>query len=158
AVGGRHGRRVHHAGEFRRDDGGRRHPRFYSQTPQPRIRRTTSSFPRRWRDCWRISDGDSRRTVDCDERSPKGMMIPDRVKRSGRWERGILWLLRTNEAPLDFRILGRSLFHAALVGAAAGLVGAAFFAGLEYLQRFLLEDVAGYVVLRASGETFIGPS
>ena len=85
-------------------------------------------------------------------------MIPDRVKRSGRWERGILWLLRTNEAPLDFRIVGRSLFHAALVGAAAGLLGAGFFAGLEFIQRFLLEDLAGYVVLRAHGETFVGPS
>jgi CIC family chloride channel protein len=85
-------------------------------------------------------------------------MLPESVKRSGRWERGILWLLRTNEAPLDFRIIGRSLFHAALVGAAAGLIGAAFFAGLEFLQRFLLENLAGYVVLRAAGETFVGPA
>src|SRR5262249_18355102 len=38
------------------------------------------------------------------------------------------------------------------------LVGAAFFAGLEFIQRFLLEDLAGYVMLRANGETFVGPS
>ncbi len=46
------------------------------------------------------------------------------------------------------------LLHAALVGVAAGLAGAAFFGGLEYLQRFLLEGLAGYRVLRAHGETF----
>jgi hypothetical protein len=46
------------------------------------------------------------------------------------------------------------LFHAALVGTAAGLAGAAFSAGAEYLQRFLLEKLAGYIMLRAHGETF----
>jgi CIC family chloride channel protein len=54
--------------------------------------------------------------------------------------------------PLDLRILGRTLLHAALVGLAAGLVGAAFFAGLEYTQALLLERWAGYVPLRAHGE------
>ena len=43
------------------------------------------------------------------------------------------------------------LFHAALVGVAAGFAGALFFGGLEYVQRFLLEDLAGYTVLRAHG-------
>src|SRR6188768_3346376 len=60
-------------------------------------------------------------------------------------------------APLDLRIVGRMLFHAALVGMAAGLAGALFFGGLEYAQRFLLEDLAGYSVLRAHGETFAAP-
>jgi CIC family chloride channel protein len=46
------------------------------------------------------------------------------------------------------------LFHAALVGAVAGLSGALFFGALEYVQRFLLEDLAGYIALRAHGETF----
>src|SRR5690349_7248466 len=45
--------------------------------------------------------------------------------------------------PLDLRILGRTLLHAAVVGLSAGLVGAAFFAGLEYTQAFLLEGLAG---------------
>jgi CIC family chloride channel protein len=71
--------------------------------------------------------------------------------------RGLLTLLRVEEAPLDLRILGRTLFHAALVGMAAGLVGAAFFATLEMMQRLLLERWTGYVILRASGETFVGP-
>jgi CIC family chloride channel protein len=69
--------------------------------------------------------------------------------------KGLLALF-AREAPLDLEILGRTLLHAAIVGVAAGLLGAGFFAGLEYTQRFLLEDLAGYVPLRAHGETFLG--
>jgi CIC family chloride channel protein len=58
--------------------------------------------------------------------------------------------------PLDLRILGRTLLHAALVGLSAGLLGAAFFAGLEYAQTFLLEYLAGYTPLRAHGERLFG--
>jgi CIC family chloride channel protein len=58
--------------------------------------------------------------------------------------------------PLDLRILGRTLLHTAVVGLAAGLLGAAFFAGLEYTQSFLLEHVAGYAPLRAHGERILG--
>jgi CIC family chloride channel protein len=57
--------------------------------------------------------------------------------------------------PVDLRIVGRTLIHAALVGVVAGLMGAAFFAALEIVQRFLLEYLAGYRILRASGETFM---
>ncbi|MCC6994572.1 MAG: chloride channel protein [Deltaproteobacteria bacterium] len=53
------------------------------------------------------------------------------------------------------QILGRTLLHAALVGLGAGLIGAAFFAGLEYMQWFLLEYLCGYSPLRAHGERFI---
>ena len=65
-------------------------------------------------------------------------------------------------APLDLRIVGRTLLHAALVGVAAGVVGAAFFVALEMVQRVLLEELAGYQPLRAHGEQFaaggsIGP-
>jgi CIC family chloride channel protein len=56
------------------------------------------------------------------------------------------------ETPLELRIVGRVLLHAAIVGVAAGLVGAAFFAALEAGQRLLLEAGAGYAVLRAGGE------
>jgi hypothetical protein len=62
------------------------------------------------------------------------------------------WDIET--APLDLRIVSRMLFHAALVGVAAGVAGALFFGSLEYLQRFLLEGLAGYRPLRAAGETF----
>ena len=47
------------------------------------------------------------------------------------------------------------LFHAAIVGVAAGLTGAAFFAALEVVQRLILEDLGGYRPLRAHGETFL---
>jgi CIC family chloride channel protein len=66
----------------------------------------------------------------------------------------ILPILFADDSPLDLRIVGRTLLHAALVGLAAGLVGAAFFAGVEYAQNLLLEGLAGYVPLRASGERF----
>jgi len=58
--------------------------------------------------------------------------------------------------PLDLRILGRTLLHTAAVGLAAGLVGSAFFAALEYTQSFLLEHLAGYSSLRANGERIFG--
>ena len=57
--------------------------------------------------------------------------------------------------PLDLRILGRTLLHTAAVGLAAGLVGAAFFAALEYTQSFFLEHLAGYTPLRAHGERIL---
>jgi chloride channel protein, CIC family len=59
-------------------------------------------------------------------------------------------------APLDLRIVGRTLLHAALVGLCAGLLGALFFKALELLQQLLLEDLAGYVPLRAHGEASHG--
>ena len=37
-------------------------------------------------------------------------------------------------------------------------VVSAFFAGLEYLQRILLEDLGGYRLLRAAGEDFLPPT
>jgi CIC family chloride channel protein len=75
----------------------------------------------------------------------------------GLWDRptrSFLPLLFTDSAPIDLRILGRSLWRAALVGACAGLIGVAFFALVEYLHSFLLETLAGYDPLRAHGETF----
>jgi CIC family chloride channel protein len=54
--------------------------------------------------------------------------------------------------PLDLGLLGRMLLHAALVGAVAGIAGAMFYGALELVQSVLLEDVAGYVPIRAHGE------
>ncbi len=54
--------------------------------------------------------------------------------------------------PIDLTLLGRTLFHAAIVGAAAGLVGSLFFYALERTQHLVLHDLAGYRALRAHGE------
>ncbi|HET7541459.1 MAG TPA: chloride channel protein [Polyangiaceae bacterium] len=86
--------------------------------------------------------------------------IADSLKRRSAWRRALsAWrqpsfLMLADSAPLDLRILGRTLLHAAAVGVAAGLAGAAFFAGLEYFTRAVLEELAGYTPLRADGETF----
>jgi CIC family chloride channel protein len=65
-------------------------------------------------------------------------------------------LLGSTRTPLEFQILGRVLLRAALVGAAAGLLGSLFFAGVEAVQRVTLEGWAGYVPLRAGGEQILG--
>jgi CIC family chloride channel protein len=54
--------------------------------------------------------------------------------------------------PIALQILGRTLLHAALVGAVAGVVGTVFFWALEVAQRWILELPTGYVPLRAEGE------
>jgi CIC family chloride channel protein len=65
-------------------------------------------------------------------------------------------LLDAARAPIEFQILGRVLLHAALVGAAAGLLGSLFFAGVEAVQRVCLEGWTGYLPLRAGGERILG--
>lgn len=81
------------------------------------------------------------------------MALPERVERG----RGFSVLrLRAAAVPqLELRYLGRVLLHAALVGAVTGLAGSFFFVALEVVQRFLLEDLAGYQPLRAYGETVV---
>jgi CIC family chloride channel protein len=69
--------------------------------------------------------------------------------------RSIVAALWPKLPPLDLRILGKTLLHAAVVGTMAGLLGAAFFAALEGAQRLLLEGISGYAPLRALGETFL---
>jgi chloride channel protein, CIC family len=68
--------------------------------------------------------------------------------------RAILPAIFAESTPLDLRIVGRTLLQAAAVGVVCGFAGAAFFGLLEYTQRIMLEQLAGYSVLRASGETF----
>jgi CIC family chloride channel protein len=70
-------------------------------------------------------------------------------------DRELLTTILREATPADLRVVGRTLTHATIVGAAAGLMGAAFFATLELVQRLVLEDVGGYRPLRASGETFL---
>ena len=70
--------------------------------------------------------------------------------------RALRGLLQTAGGPLEFQILGRMLLQAALVGATGGLLGSLFFAGVEALQRVVLESWTGYVPLRAGGEQILG--
>lgn len=70
--------------------------------------------------------------------------------------RGLFRIPALAKAPIDLRILGRTLLHAAAVGAAAGLIGAIFFYGLEIAQHYLLERLCGYVPLRAYGDRDMG--
>ena len=83
--------------------------------------------------------------------------VKQRLRTLVAWRRPAFQII-ANSAPLDLRIVGRTLLHAAAVGVAAGLAGAAFFAGLEYFTRGVLEELAGYVPLRADGETFAASS
>jgi CIC family chloride channel protein len=63
-------------------------------------------------------------------------------------------LLLKQAERLGLGVVGRSLFDGVLLGLAAGLAGATMFAAFEYFQRAVLEELAGYVPLRADGETF----
>jgi CIC family chloride channel protein len=69
--------------------------------------------------------------------------------------RDLLTTILREATPRDLKVVGRTLTHAAIVGVAAGLMGAAFFAILELVQRLVLEDLGGYRPLRAPGETFL---
>jgi len=78
------------------------------------------------------------------------MELPERAGR----RRGFDFLrLRGAAVPqLDLRYLGRTLLHAALVGALTGVAGTLFFLALEGMQHQLMQRLAGYVPLRAHGE------
>jgi hypothetical protein len=68
----------------------------------------------------------------------------------------MLRALLTQASPLDLRIVGRTLVHAALIGAAAGVVAVLFFGGLEIVESLLLGRLVGYTRLRAYGGTVLG--
>ncbi|ABS26590.1 chloride channel protein [Anaeromyxobacter sp. Fw109-5] len=78
----------------------------------------------------------------------------DAAGTTGRALQGGLALL-VPEAPLELRIAGRVLLHAAVVGLLAGAVGAAFFAALELGQHLLLHGLAGFEPARARGEAVV---
>lgn len=66
--------------------------------------------------------------------------------------KNILALIVPDEPPLELQIVGRTLLHAALVGLFAGIVGSAFLWALEHVQGVMLEDLCGYIPLRAAGQ------
>ena len=55
-------------------------------------------------------------------------------------------------APLELQLLGRTLLHSILVGAAVGLAGSLLYRALEFAEHTLLQRLAGYETLRAAGE------
>ena len=57
-----------------------------------------------------------------------------------------------DKGPVDLRLVGQTLLRAALIGAGAGVLGAAFFWVTEHAQHWVLERGAGYRPLRAAGE------
>jgi CIC family chloride channel protein len=80
----------------------------------------------------------------------------DRVREFGRWAGARLPLssLTSLGGPVDLRLVGQTLLRAALLGAAAGAIGAAFFWLTEHAEHLVLERGAGYRPLRAAGEVF----
>ena len=56
------------------------------------------------------------------------------------------------QTPATLQVLGRTLLHAAVVGAAIGAISVFFVQGLEITQHFVLERLCGYEPLRAAGE------
>lgn len=67
-------------------------------------------------------------------------------------------LVQLGSSQLDLGLLGRTLLHSVLVGAAAGIAGCLFFWLLEAAQRVILEGWAGYTPLLAAGEALIAES
>lgn len=68
---------------------------------------------------------------------------------------GLLALARRinkTRSPIALELLGRTLLHSVLVGAAAGLVGSCLYYLLERAEVLVLEGLAGYQSLRAGGE------
>jgi chloride channel protein, CIC family len=69
--------------------------------------------------------------------------------------RGLFAFLLPEDPPLELNIVGRAVFHAVVVGLAAGILGCAFFAALEVVQHFVLEGLCGYQPLLAKGERVV---
>lgn len=84
---------------------------------------------------------------------PQRVSLPSISEAGQRRVGSLLASLVAEQAPLDLRLLGRTILHAALVGAIAGLVAAGFFGALEVVEELLLHGLAGYSRLRAAGET-----
>src|ERR1043165_2759772 len=93
-----------------------------------------SPQPRRDGDCrMRVRHISRLALVPREEYTTAGMASKADETRSGR----ATSFLRFRQAAipqLEFRILGRILLHAALVGLAAGLLGSMFFVALEFVQ------------------------
>jgi CIC family chloride channel protein len=88
-----------------------------------------------------------------DPRSPRRRAADDALAMATRRVTEVYRAVASRGPQLDMERLGRVLLHAALVGAAAGLVGTAFVWALEHATDLLLHHLAGYVSLCAAGES-----
>lgn len=70
-----------------------------------------------------------------------------------RRNQSLISALLVDASPIDMRLVGRTILHAALVGVGAGLIAVVFYACLERMDRFVLGHLAGYHALRAAGES-----
>ncbi len=86
------------------------------------------------------------------EVKPTATRTPLPVRRN----QSIISALFVDASPIDLRLVGRTIFHAGLVGIGAGLIAVVFYACLERLDQFVLGQLAGYRALRASGESLFG--
>ena len=75
---------------------------------------------------------------------------PERA--TSRTARRPFYTLLTDTSPLDLRLIGRTLLHAAIIGFVAGLMAVFFFGALELVEELVLGGLAGYTPLRADGE------
>lgn len=88
------------------------------------------------------------------EREPQSKRLP--LEDLARLIRGPRDLLDTWRE-LDIKALGRVLWHAMVVGAASGLLAAAFYSALEWSQWFFLDELAHLSLPRPLGEASILP-
>jgi CIC family chloride channel protein len=89
-----------------------------------------------------------------EEPEPGRLGLPfEELARLARAPRGLLDSWRE----LDLQTLGRVLWHAFLVGVAAGLFAAAFYSALEWSQWLLFDELANLQLSRSAGEVALLP-
>lgn len=88
--------------------------------------------------------------------SPDPRPSATRTPLPARRNQSLISALFVDASPIDLRLVGRTILHAALVGAGAGLIAVVFYACLEMIDRLVLGHIAGYRALRAAGESFLG--
>src|SRR3954453_24203242 len=84
----------------------------------------------------------------------------ERVRSLGHWagSRFPRAALALDKGPVDLTLVGKTLLRAALIGAVAGLFGAAFFWLTEHATHLVLERGTGYRPLSAAGEILASTS
>jgi CIC family chloride channel protein len=90
------------------------------------------------------------------EPEPERRRLP--FEELARLVRGPAGILESPWRQLDLQRLGRVLWHAFLVGVAAGFFAAAFYSALEWSQWLLFDELANLQLPRSAGEAALLPS